>query len=65
MSTVPSNIEVFKALVWARAFLWRAGEWEWLDEAVDPLQEWADNHGIDPDEAQEIIASEAWEDDNG
>lgn len=65
MSDLALNIEVFKALCWARATLWRLGEWEWIDQAVDPLQEWADQHGVDPELAQEIIAAEQWEDDNG
>ena len=42
---------------WARAYLWRIGEYE-LAEAVDPLAEFAARNGIDTDKAQAILAEE-------
>ena len=53
------TIEVFTALCWARAHLWRAGRLEGTD-AVDVLQQWAVDHGvierIGQDEVQRLIA---------
>ena len=53
-------IEVFRTLCWARAELWRGGEWEWIGHAVDPLQEWAVANGlvrlIGQDAVQQIMA---------
>jgi hypothetical protein len=33
--------DVFKALCESRALRWRTGEWDWIGDAVDPLQRWA------------------------
>jgi hypothetical protein len=32
---------IFRALCESRALRWRGGEWDWIGDAVDPLQEWA------------------------
>lgn len=54
------STEVFRALCWSRAQRWRAGEWEWIGHAVDPLQQWAVENGlvrlIGQDAVQTIIA---------
>jgi hypothetical protein len=47
--------EVLGLRAWARAYLWRIGEYE-LAEAVDPLAEFAARNGIDTDKAQQILA---------
>jgi len=47
--------EVLALRAWARAYLWRIGEYE-LTEAVDPLAEFAARWGIDTDVAQQIMA---------
>ena len=49
--------EVLGLRAWARAYLWRIGDYE-LAEAVDPLAEFAAMHGIDTDQAQQILAEE-------
>ena len=47
------TVEVFRALCWARAQLWRSHELDaehdgdhWIGHAVDPLQEWAKTNGL-------------------
>lgn len=54
------TIEVFKALCESRALRWRQCEWEWIGEAVDPLQQWAVENGlvrlIGQDAVQAIMA---------
>lgn len=34
-------VPAFRALCESRALRWELGEWEWIGDAVDPLQEWA------------------------
>jgi hypothetical protein len=56
----PDNIRIFTELCWARAHLWAEGTWTWIGDAVDPLQAWAQQHGlaaqIGQDEVQRIVA---------
>lgn len=51
---------VFRALCESRALRWRIGEWEWIGDAVDPLQKWAEATGlvrlIGQDAVQQIMA---------
>jgi len=51
---------VFRALCESRALRWRLREWEWIGDAVDPLQEWAVENGlvrlIGQDAVQAIMA---------
>jgi hypothetical protein len=49
--------QVLKLRAWARAYLWRIGDYE-LAEAVDPLAEFAARNGIDTNKAQQILAEE-------
>ena len=55
-----SKAEVFKALCESRALRWRRHEWEWIGDAVDPLQQWAVENGlvrlIGQDAVQAIMA---------
>lgn len=39
-------VQTFRALCEARAHLWRRFEWEWIGDAVNPLQEWAEANGL-------------------
>lgn len=59
MPDVPT-IQVFRALCESRALRWRQGEWDWIGDAVDPLQEWAVANGlvrlIGQDAVQAIMA---------
>lgn len=56
--------KAFAALCWANAYLWSIGEINrddaWIGHAVDPLQAWAERHGlieaIGQDEIQRIMA---------
>lgn len=52
--------QTFRALCESRALLWRRFEWEWIGEAVDPLQRWAEANGlvrqIGQDAVQAIMA---------
>jgi hypothetical protein len=58
------TIEVFAALCWARAHLWREGYIDDLPGAVDALERWAAHHGlierIGQDEVQRLM-SEAFQ----
>lgn len=63
MDPEPSEtlVKAFRALCESRALRWRyGGEWEWIGEAVDPLQEWAKTNGlvrlIGQDAVQAIMA---------
>jgi hypothetical protein len=47
---------VLELRAWARAYLWHVGEYD-LHEAVDPLREATERDGLDPDTAQEILAT--------
>jgi hypothetical protein len=51
---------VFKALCESRALRWRLHEWDWIGDAVDPLQQWAVENGlvrlIGQDAVQTIMA---------
>jgi hypothetical protein len=51
---------VFQALCESRALRWRRKEWEWIGDAVDPLQQWAVENGlvrlIGQDAVQAIMA---------
>lgn len=49
-------LAVLKLRAWARAYLWHVGEYD-LHEAVDPLQEAAERNGVDPDTAQQVLAT--------
>ena len=59
-SSPADKTEVFRALCESRALRWRLREWEWIGHAVDPLQRWAEAHGlvaaIGQDEVQRIMA---------
>jgi hypothetical protein len=59
-SAPADTIEVFKALCWARAHLWREGYWPDIVDAVDVVQQWAADHGlverIGQDDVQRLIA---------
>lgn len=50
----------FKALCDSRALRFSLGEWEWIGDAVDPLQRWAERQGlidlIGQDEVQRLMA---------
>jgi hypothetical protein len=52
--------DVFKALCESRALRWRRREWDWIGDAVDPLQKWAEENGlvrlIGQDAVQAIMA---------
>jgi hypothetical protein len=52
--------DVFKALCESRALRWRLHEWDWIGDAVDPLQQWAVENGlvrlIGQDAVQAIMA---------
>jgi hypothetical protein len=54
------KVAVFKALCESRALRWRQWEWEWIGDAVDPLQQWAVEKGlvrlIGQDAVQAIMA---------
>jgi hypothetical protein len=56
----PAAVEVFKALCESRALRWRRKEWQWIGDAVDPLQKWAVENGlvqlIGQDAVQAIMA---------
>ena len=53
------TIEVFAALCWAKAHLWREGHIDDIPGAVDALESWANHHGlierIGQDEVQRIM----------
>ena len=53
---IPDNLEKFELRCWARAMLWRAGDFE-LAEAVDPLPAIAAGFSIEPDLAQAVMAA--------
>lgn len=58
---MPVDLEqTFRTLCESRALLWRRFEWEWIGEAVDPLQHWAEANGlvrlIGQDAVQAIMA---------
>jgi hypothetical protein len=61
-SARPDTVEVFKLLCWARGHLWREGFYVEIADAVDPLGQWAVDHGllarIGQDEVQRLIADE-------
>ena len=50
----PSPVQVLEALAYARAALWQAGDFE-LPQAVEPLQRYARELGVDPVKAERII----------
>jgi hypothetical protein len=53
---IPDNLEKFELICWARAVLWRQGEYE-LTEAVDPLPAIAAKLGLEADRAQAVMAT--------
>jgi hypothetical protein len=55
-SPAPAPLAVLELRAWARAYLWAACLIETIPEAVDPLTEFAERSGLDPDTAQQILA---------
>lgn len=53
---IPDNLEKFVLRCWARALLWRTGDFE-LTEAVDPLPAIASKLGLEADVAQAVMAT--------
>lgn len=58
---MPVDLAVaFQALCESRALRWELGEWDWIGDAVDPLQHWAEANGlvrlIGQDSVQAIMA---------
>jgi hypothetical protein len=61
--------DVFRALCESRALRWRLHEWDWIGDAVDPLQKWAEANGlvrlIGQDAVQAIMSDAFGEVDHG
>jgi hypothetical protein len=53
----PAPIDVLELRAWARGYLWWAGLIDTIPAAVNPLAEFAERAGIDPDAAQKILAA--------
>jgi len=54
--SAPAPLEVLELRAWARALLLAEGEIASVADAVDPLQKFAEQAGIDADRAQQILA---------
>ena len=57
---LPREVDYFRALCESRALRWKLGEWDWIGDAVDPLQKHAERTGlvrlIGQDAVQAIMA---------
>jgi hypothetical protein len=63
VSSPPADkVQAFQALCWSRASRWRAGAIaaehdgdRWIGHAVDPLQAWAEAHGLIKELGQDAV----------
>jgi len=56
LATAPAPLAVLELRAWARAYLWWAGLIDTIPAALDPLQKFAEQAGIDADRAQQILS---------
>jgi len=54
--TALAPLDVLTLRAWARGYLWWAGLIDTIPAALDPLQKFAEQAGIDADHAQQILA---------